>query len=92
MATGVKDEIKRLKSDENLPKFDDTPIRELLQEKMPKIDRSPAGRLRLIRALSYRFGEDYKTFEAPSKVLKHFDDEVEHLRSYIQIKRKSYGR
>ena len=89
--SNFKDEIRRLKADANMPAFDDAPIRELLQDKMPVIHRSPAGRLRLIRALSYRFGEDYKTFEAPAKVLKHFDDEVAHLKSYIQLKRKNYG-
>lgn len=83
-----KREIAEFRLDKNLPKFDDAPIREVLKEAMPVLQRTTVGRMRLIRALEFKFGDNYKTFEIPSKVLSHFDGEVEHLRSYIKIKRK----
>lgn len=86
-----KQEIQQFRLDKDLPKFDDVPIRQVLQEAMPILNRSAVGRMRLIRALEFKFGDNYKTFETPSKVLKHFDDEVEHLRSYIKIKRMKNG-
>lgn len=84
-----KREIATLRLDKNLPKFDVEPIRAVLQEAMPVLHRTNVGRMRLIRALTHKFGDNYKTFEVSSKVLKHFDDEVRHLRSYIKIKRKN---
>lgn len=50
---------------------------ELLGERMPKIQFSPVGKLRLTQALRKRFGDDYRNLPGIDNVLKEFDKETE---------------
>lgn len=46
----------------------------LLGEKMPKLEFSPVGRLRLTTALRARFGDGYKTIPGIDEIMREFDD------------------
>jgi len=48
----------------------------LLGEKMPKLEFSPVGRLRLTSALRNRFGDGYKNLPGIDSILKEFDKEA----------------
>ena len=69
-----------------LPKPDFTPIKRLLGDMMPDMPVGPRGRQRLIRALTQRFGENYRAFEAANEALKHFDNESAHVRAWLHAK------
>lgn len=49
----------------------------LLGEKMPKLEYHPVGRLRLVRALSMRFGPGYRNIPGVSDILKEFEDNMQ---------------
>lgn len=49
---------------------------ELLGERLPKLDHTPVGRLRLITALKNRFGKNYRTLPGIDDVLKEFDEHI----------------
>lgn len=49
---------------------------ELLGERMPKIEFSPVGRLRLVTALRNRFGDNYRSLPGIDDIMKEFDDEA----------------
>lgn len=51
-------------------------LEELLGERMPQLDYSPVGRLRLISALRNRFGDNYRQLKGIDKIIKEFDEEV----------------
>jgi hypothetical protein len=47
---------------------------ELLGERMPKIEYTPIGRMRLTTALRNRFGDSYRNLPGIEGILKEFDD------------------
>lgn len=49
---------------------------DILGERMPKLDFSPVGRLRLTSALRMRFGDNFKFLPGISSILKEFDRET----------------
>ncbi len=48
----------------------------LLGERLPKIEYTPIGRLRLTTALENRFGKNYRNMPGIDDILKEFDDEA----------------
>jgi len=50
-------------------------LEDLLSERMPKLEFTPVGRLRLITALRNRFGENFRHLKGISGILKEFDEE-----------------
>lgn len=49
---------------------------ELLGERLPKLEYTPVGRLRLTTALRNRFGDSYKNLPGIDDILKEFDSEA----------------
>jgi hypothetical protein len=49
---------------------------EILGERLPKIQFSPVGRMRLTSALRVRFGDNFTHLPGISDILKEFDDEA----------------
>ncbi len=49
---------------------------DLLGEGMPRLEFHALGRLRLMKALRARFGENYRNVPGIQSVIKKFDDEV----------------
>lgn len=47
----------------------------LLGEKLPKLEYTPVGRLRLTTALRNRFGDGYKNLPGISDIMKEFEAE-----------------
>lgn len=45
----------------------------MLGEKMPKLEFTPVGRLRLTTALRNRFGDNYKNLPGISDIMSEFD-------------------
>lgn len=56
------------------PTLKDLP--KLLGEKMPSVTYDRIGRMRLISALTQRFGQQYSNLPHISSMLKEFDNEV----------------
>lgn len=50
----------------------------LLGERLPKLEFTPVGRMRLTAALRVRFGENYRHLPGIENILKEFDDEAKH--------------
>jgi hypothetical protein len=50
---------------------------DLLGERMPKLEFTPVGRLRLVTALRNRFGDSYRNLKGIDGILKEFDREAE---------------
>lgn len=50
-------------------------LQELLGDRMPNIEFSPVGRLRLITALRNRFGDNYRQLKGIDGILREFDEE-----------------
>lgn len=76
----------------DLPKPNFGPIRELLGSMCPDMSPGPQGRQRLVRALTQRFGENYRAFEAATEALRHFDAESAHVRDWLRLKGVQDGR
>jgi len=51
-------------------------LENMLGEKMPKLEFSPVGRLRLTSALRMRFGENYRNLPGMDSIMKEFDNEA----------------
>lgn len=51
-------------------------LHELLGERMPEMEFSPRGKLRLITALRNRFGDNYRSLKGINGILKKFDEEA----------------
>lgn len=49
---------------------------DLLGERMPKLEYSPVGRMRLTAALRVRFGDNYRHLPGIEDILKEFDNEA----------------
>ena len=64
---------------------------EILGERLPKMEFSPVGRLRLTSALRQRFGDNYRHLPGIEGILKEFDKEARFavkLQEMKQIKGK----
>lgn len=72
--------------DSELPKLDDEPIKKILGDSTPRLHLTKAGRLRLVSALSYKYGENFRNFESAHEALKHFDDNHDLLKQYLKVK------
>jgi len=48
----------------------------LLGERMPRLEYTPVGRLRLTNALRMRFGDSYRDLPGIGDIMKEFDDEA----------------
>lgn len=75
-----------LLKDPKLPKADYAPIETTLGDLTPDLTPGPRGRLRLIRALTQRFGENYGQFKAAKEALAHFDGESGFIRAWLRNK------
>jgi len=51
-------------------------LSDILGERLPKLEFSPVGRLRLTSALRNRFGESYRNMPGIDDILKEFDSEA----------------
>lgn len=51
-------------------------LEDLLGERMPKMEYSPVGRLRLTTALRNRFGDSYRNLPGIDDVMREFEDHV----------------
>lgn len=49
---------------------------DILGERMPKIEYSPVGRMRLTAALRVRFGDNYRHLPGIENILHEFDKEA----------------
>lgn len=65
---------------EDLPK--------LLGEKMPEITHDRIGRIRLVNALTQRFGPSYKNLPGIAKLVEQFDRQVG-LNNIIRMNKRS---
>lgn len=74
------------------PQVDFEPLKKLLGDLYPQLNPGPQGRQRLIRALTQRFGENYKVFAAAHEALRHFDGETAHVRNWLRLKGVQDGR
>lgn len=66
-------------------------LSDLLGERMPKLEFSPRGRLRLSNALRNRFGDNYKQLPGIEDILNEFEKEAEFavkLQEMKQVKAK----
>ena len=61
-------------------------MKELLGDNMPKVSFTQAGRLRMVRALQQRFGDNFKNIPGVNAFLKDFDDESKHKMRVAKIK------
>lgn len=52
-------------------------IKEILGEKMPEMSFDRVGRLRLISALSQRFGLNFRQMPGVNNIIKEFDEQME---------------
>jgi hypothetical protein len=67
----------------------------LLGERMPKLEYTPVGRLRLTTALRNRFGDSYKNLPGISDIMQEFDREAHFgvkLQEMKMIKPKAKGK
>lgn len=82
----MKHDMRLAASDKELPQFDSKPISDVLGDSMPKLNLTKSGRLRLVNALQYKFGENFRNFEKAHGALEHFDKEYEHTKTYLKLK------
>lgn len=65
---------------------------QLLGERMPKLEFSPVGRLRLTNALRNRFGDSYRNLPGISEIIKDFDKEAAMSVRIQEIKQIKYDK
>ncbi len=68
-----------------------TDLKELLGEGMPKLEFHALGRVRLMRALRQRFGDNYQSVPGIQGVIKKFDHEAR-IEMQHHLLRKKLGR
>jgi hypothetical protein len=68
------------------PKLNLAPIQDALGDEMPEISPTPLGRYRLVTALQYKFGNNYRNIPKARAALEHFDSEHEFFQKYRRIK------
>lgn len=61
---------------------------EMLGEKMPKLEFSELGRMRLLRALHSRYGDGYRNLPGVSNIIKEFDHELKYKKAIRANRRK----
>lgn len=59
---------------------------DLLGERMPKLEFSPVGRVRLLTALRNRFGDSYRNLPGISEIVKEFDDQAKFNVKLMEMK------
>jgi hypothetical protein len=64
---------------------------DLLGEGMPHLEFHALGRVRLMRALRQRFGDNYRNVPGIQSVIKKFDDETK-IEMQHHLLRKKFGR
>lgn len=64
----------------------------LLGERMPKLEFSPVGRLRLTTALRNRFGDNYRNLPGIDGIMKEFDKESHFNVKLQELKQIKYKR
>lgn len=74
---GSKAEKKKLGLDD---------LENLLGERLPKLEFSPRGRLRLLTAFQKRFGDSYRNLPGVDDILKEFDDEAKFNVTLMRMK------
>lgn len=47
---------------------------EILGENLPELDHSPVGRIRLLRALKQRFGDNFRSLPGLKEIVHEFDE------------------
>ena len=47
---------------------------EILGDNLPELDHSPVGRIRLIRALKQRFGDNFRSLPGIKGIVQEFDE------------------
>lgn len=65
---------------------------DLLGERLPKLEFSPRGRMRLTEALRQRFGDSYRNLPGISDILKEFDEEAKFAIKLNEMKMIRTGR
>lgn len=58
--------------------FDMGDLPDLLGEKMPHIDFTRVGRIRLMSALRNRFGDDFRNMKSVTGIIQDFDTKLKH--------------
>lgn len=76
-------------SQQKQPDLHDLP--DLLGEGMPKLEFHALGRVRLMRALKTRFGENFKNVPGIQHIISRFDQEAK-IEMQHHLIRKKYGR
>ena len=66
-SSGSKKEGRKLTMDD---------VKDLLGERMPSMEFSPVGRIRLINALKGRFGTGFRNLPGISDIIKDFDQQA----------------
>lgn len=61
-------------------------LEQVLGERMPKLEYTPVGRLRLATALRNRFGDNYRNLPGIDDIMKEFDDHAHHNVRMHQMK------
>lgn len=61
-------------------------LSDLLGERMPKLEYTPVGRLRLTTALRNRFGDGYRNMPGIDDILKEFDGEAKFQVKLMEMK------
>lgn len=61
-------------------------LKEILGERMPKLEFNPVGRMRLTSALRVRFGENFSHLPGISGLLKKFDEEAKFAVKLAEMK------
>jgi hypothetical protein len=61
-------------------------LKELLGDGMPKIRHTQGGKLRLVRALQQRFGDNYRNIPGIESFLTEFDDDIKHKMTVAKLK------
>lgn len=58
---------------------------------LPDLPAGPIGRFRLVETLRNRYGDNFRIIPGARNALKHFDQETEMLKSYVEKKAKIIG-
>lgn len=71
-----------------LTRFDVQPIQQALGDDMPDVQMNQVGRMRLVDALSRKFGENFRAVPAAGKAIEHFDSEMGFFRELVRTMMK----
>lgn len=68
-----------------------TDLPKILGEKMPQIEPTRVGKLRLLNALQIRFGDGFKNIPGVKSILEDFDKELHAAQTIRMNRRKRNG-